>query len=184
MFPDTEAEYSPKNIQGILFRTFRWEHSKVSVIRMFAEYSLNILRRIFGSSILGIFSEYSGNISNRRTPNTQRIFSQTFSEHSLNIFLLPGFRQHLWGWWATRPTVVSTHCLLSLQTSETTKQVCQRVGPTVHICTTIVKSPPRANGLFHYLGVGTFCFVSPTPVASTVLECWIKKCSATESFLT
>jgi len=105
--PDTGTEYSPKNIQGIFCERSSGNIRKYPrVIRMFAECSLNNPRRIFGSSIRGIFSEYSGNISNRRTPNTQRIFAQTFPEHSLNIFLLPGPRSLL-----CRPGVSCFVCL-------------------------------------------------------------------------
>jgi len=88
---------------NIRLRIFRECSANIRITRifsnvpsgMFAEYSLNILRRIFRFSIWGTFREHSGNISNRRTPNTRRIFAQTIPEHSLNIFLLPGLCQYL-----------------------------------------------------------------------------------------
>ena len=96
--PQVAGRYS-KNVPGMFARIFAecldfvcLKYS-LNVCWMFPGYWNRIfllVRQIFGSSIRGIFSEHAGNISNGRTPNTQRIFAQTFPEHSLNIFLLPG----------------------------------------------------------------------------------------------
>jgi len=122
MFPILES--------NIRLRIFR-EYSRITRIfssvpsGMFAEFTLNILRRIFGFSIRGTFSEHSGNIQT----DEHLTLSEYSRKHSWNIpwisscYLGGNLKKSMSEAW-------STHLLGSLQSKTSTNTAKISNSPT------------------------------------------------------